>query len=220
VHYSKLLKKIAGIDHGFGTREGLPATCQPWLVKQIHSDHIFELATEGAIPQAHSVEADALLTQRAKVAIGIQTADCVPILLCDPKQRCVAAVHAGWRGTAHHIVTKVVQRMVAQRGSTASHVYAAIGPCIHAENYEVDEPVLLEMEKTYPITSDVMQPKGGGKYWLNLVAANRRSLLEAGISADHIDVLDYCTFEREDLFFSYRRSGPTAGRNISWIELV
>ncbi len=218
---SSLLAQFSAIRHGFSTKaDPLPIEPAPWLAKQIHSDQSIVLPTEQGIPSLQSLEADAVVTKQAGLSIAVQTADCVPILLVDLKAKCIAAVHAGWRGTAHHIVTKTIQGAMADLGVKPENISAAIGPCIHAQSYEVDDPVLEEMERTFSITSDVMQPKGDGKYWLDLVAANKRCLHEAGVPEMQVDVIDYCTFEHDELLHSFRREGPKAGRNISWIRLI
>ena len=217
---SELLATVDGIAHGFGTRDDAAShDPMPWRAKQVHSDTIYELAPTGDVPASDQVAADAIITGRRGQGIAVRTADCVPMLMVAPNISRVAAVHAGWKGTTLLIASQVVEAL-RQRGADVSQLKVAIGPCIQGSHYEVDEPVLQELEKTFPITSDIMQPKGEGKYWLDLAAANRHSLLEAGVDPAHIDVIDLCTFERDDLFYSYRRDGAGTGRNVSWIQLV
>ncbi len=199
---SRLLNQIPGIEHGFGTRDD--DFSDTWHAKQIHSDQIISLTEEGALVPSGTIEADAIITRRCGQAIGIQTADCVPILIVSPETEMIAAVHAGWRGTAASIVSKVVDELVGE-GCSRPDIHVAIGPCISEKNYEVGD----EVGKLF-----------GGVSHLDLLATNRQQLIDAGVLPEHIDLIELCTFDRADLFYSYRRDGNGTGRNISWIKLL
>lgn len=205
---SKLLKQIPQIQHGFGTKSSVPPPV--WRAKQIHSDRIVTLDGAGSLPPSESVEADAVITDRQNQAIAVQTADCVPILMVAPDVSCVAAVHAGWRGTAENIVEKVVSSLVEEKGADLDQIHVAIGPCISAQRYEVGEEVAQHF----------FGENHKGKYHLDLMGANQEQLLACGLLPGNIDIIDLCTFDRDDLFYSYRRDGEGTGRQISWIELL
>lgn len=218
--FSPLLNQIECIQHGFGTKKDVfDAGSKPWLAKQIHSDHIIELSEEGNVPLSEWVEADAIISARRGQPIGVQTADCLPMLVIAPDISHVAVIHAGWKGSAARITGKVIQRLI-HKNAKPNKIKISMGPCIQAKSYEVDDKVFREIDKTFEMTSDIVQPKGEGKYWLDLVAINRWCLLTAGVLPEHIDAIDLCTYVREDLFYSYRRDGEGTGRQVSWIELI
>lgn len=224
--HSSLLNQLDGIVHGFGTKES-SVPVEAWQAKQIHSDQIIELSGQ-SIPESGSVEGDAIVTALQAQPIAIRTADCVPILMVAPDVPYIAAVHAGWRGMAAQIINKVIAALVNEKGAKPEELRVAIGPCISAQRYEVDDEV-AKMFVGAPLAAPLidgasqgspLQSTGNGKYLLDLAQANRHCLLEDGVRPEHIDVIDLCTYEREDLFYSYRRDGDGTGRNISWIKLL
>lgn len=193
--------------------------------RQIHGDGIAQLddayfsQDEEIRPQQLS-EADALITDKPGIYVTVSTADCVPVLLYAPDRRAVAAVHAGWRGTVKSIVAKTVRRMVEAYGCDPSQIRAGIGPSIGPEAFEVGEEVvdafhaagadLSRLATRHPLT---------GKAHIDLWEANRLQLLEAGLSAAHVEVAGICTFAHSDQFFSARRLGVQCGRMWSGICL-
>ena len=204
-------------------------------LRQIHSDivHLFDT------PPATPCRGDASATNRPSLLLAVQTADCVPILLVDPKNRAVAAIHAGWRGTLQRIVGKAVGKMQMQFGTKPVELLAAIGPSIGGCCYEVGTEVASEFRSQFPNASEWfdelrtgdepnplewlnMQPPGHQpppkNVLLDLRKANRAQLLDAGLGAQHIVVSDLCTACRRDLFFSYREEGAT-GRLLSVIGI-
>jgi YfiH family protein len=197
---SRLLAAIGGLEHGFGTRHsGLTQEAMASL-KQIHSNRVLIAGRAGSLG-----EADALVTAVPGVAVSVRTADCIPILLADPRTGAVAAVHAGWRGTAARIAGETLERMRAEFGTRTEDVLAAIGPGIGECCYEVGPDVARQFGEAGPR--------------LNLAGLNRRQLEEAGVRPAHIDVISPCTF-CDDRFFSYRREGERAGRMISFIRRI
>lgn len=164
--------------------------------------------------------ADALITDIPMVCIGITTADCVPVLLYDPVKKVVAAVHAGWRGTILHIVSATVRNMTARFGSAPSDLYAAIGPSIGMEQFEIGDEVFASFRNSY---SDIdklsIRHAGTGKYHIDLWEANRIDLCDAGVLTEHIEIAGLCTRTYNDLFFSARALGMKSGRFISGIYL-
>jgi YfiH family protein len=164
----------------------------------------------------------------------------VPILLVDPKNRAVAAVHAGWRGTLKRIVTKAIGKMQMQFGCKPADMLAAIGPSIGGCCYEVGTEVASEFRSQFPNASDWFDELRTGEepnplQWLNMAPpghqprpknvlldlrkANRAQLLDAGLREQNIVVSDLCTACRRDLFFSYRKEAGTTGRLMSVIGI-
>ena len=135
-------------------------------------------------------------------------ADCVPILLADPRTGAYAVVHGGWRGSVGGIVRKTVNVMQREMHVAPQNLRAAIGPCIGGCCYEVDDAV-----RDQALAYDrFFKPQGGGKYLLDLAALNRQQLLNAGLEFDHISVAGVCTYENVELFCSYRAEHGKTGR--------
>ncbi|MGA3202438.1 MAG: peptidoglycan editing factor PgeF [Bryobacteraceae bacterium] len=196
---SALLAPIPWVQHGFGTRHSV---CEVISLKQIHSDRVLVADRPGVVG-----EGDAAVTNRPDLAISIRTADCYPILLADARNRAVAAVHAGWRGTATQIVRKTVEKMSAEFGTSPADVHAAIGPGIGACCYEVGPEVARyfgSSERTH----------------LDLASENRKQLEAAGVPSSNIEALGVCTFCDAERFFSYRRDKENPGRMTSFIQIT
>ncbi len=197
--YSSLLTQLKWLDHGFGTRaDAVPQESMASL-KQIHSGIVLlgdQIGCAG--------EGDALVTALAGVPVSVRTADCYPVLLADDRNRAVAAVHAGWRGTAAHIVIRTLEEMHRLFGTVSADVYAAIGPGIGACCYEVGTDVARKFGAEH-----------AGR--IDLAAINRSQLLDAGVAELRIDVLGGCTKCDAHLFHSYRRDQFAAGRMVSYI---
>lgn len=186
------------LAHGFGTRHAqLPA--QLTTLKQIHSATcVFAEGRTGALGQG-----DALLDSTPGSTLAIKTADCLPILLVDERLRTVAAVHAGWRGTVAGIAQQAVAALGERFGSSPASMHAALGPAIGKCCYEVGPEVASHFGEQ-------------GRAHVDLVEANRRQLLAAGLPAAHIYTADLCTMCRPDEFHSYRRDREAAGRMYSF----
>jgi len=203
---------------------------------QFHSDGILHFETAPTEP----ARGDAAVTKSAGLLLAVQTADCVPILLVDPKNRAVAAVHAGWRGTLARIVEKAIGRMQMQFGSKAADLLAAIGPAIGGCCYEVGTEVaaafsgqfadaaeffdeLRTGDEPNPLQWMNMMPPGHQpppkKVLLDLRKANRAQLEAAGVPAKNIFASDLCTGCRRDLLFSYRKEGAESGRMMAVIGI-
>lgn len=196
---SPLLTELKWLDHGFGTRaDAVPQESMASL-KQIHSGVVLLGEQIGC-----AGEGDALVTSLAGVPLSVRTADCYPILLADERNHAVAAVHAGWRGTAAQIVIRTLEEMHRLYGTEAADAYAAIGPGIGECCYEVGADVARQFG---------LEPAGR----IDLAAINRRQLLDAGVAEHRIDVLGGCTKCDAYLFHSYRRDHLAAGRMVSYI---
>ena len=198
---SSLLKNLDWLEHGFGTRESNPDQAGMASVKQIHSAVAFVAQEPGSIG-----EGDALLTRTPGVAVSVRTADCFPILLADPETRAVAAIHAGWRGTAASIVGTTLARMRSEFGTDPGNVLAAIGPGIGQCCYEVG----IDVAKQFG-----MEQAGR----LDLAVENRTQLIGAGVPPAGIELVGGCTFCNPAQFYSWRRDRERAGRMVSFIKL-
>lgn len=176
------------------------------------------VAVVGAADAGQPVDGvDGLVTTDPAVVLAVHAADCAPLLLADPRHRIVAAVHAGWRGTAAGIAVEAVTVMVDRFDCRPEDLLVAIGPAIGPCHYEVDEPV-MDLMRRWPWWEGVATPNGRGRWQLDLQAANRRQLVDAGVQTDRIRVNDLCTYHRPDLFFSHRRDRVT-GRMAALIAL-
>lgn len=191
-----------------------PASEPPCSVtlRQVHSADIQRADTLAD----RAAEGDALISGQIGLSIGVRSADCVPILLLDTGTHSVAAVHAGWRGSAGQIVERTVAQLAAQFGSDPNDIYAAIGPCIRPCCYQVSRNVAELFTTWFPD----LEPEPDGKVMLDLAAANRKQLLSAGVSSDHILDSGFCTFCDSASFFSYRREPEDPGRMLSAIARI
>jgi YfiH family protein len=199
---SSILDQLRWLEHGFGTRTSVVDQDSMASLKQIHSSVVFAADGVGC-----AGEGDALVTREPGLAVSIRTADCFPILLADPITRSVAAIHAGWRGTAASVVLTSLGHMKSDFGTDPRDVYAAIGPGIGPCCYEVG----LEVAERFG--------KGEAGH-LDLAAENRSQLIAAGLHPDHIDAVRGCTFCNPAQFFSWRRDQDRAGRMISFIRAI
>ncbi len=201
-------------------------------LRQVHSDIIRVVDS----PLESPLVGDGLITATPGLLLAIQTADCLPIILVDPKRRAVGVFHAGWRGTVQRIVEKGVGEMRRCFGSRARDLKVAIGPGIHGCCYEVGLEVREKFEsqfayaaklfrvveesdpvrEKYPMLFLTARAPGHGelpkKIFLDLVQANRQQLLAAGVPTKNIEVSPLCTNCRTDLLFSYRAEKGKTGR--------
>jgi YfiH family protein len=177
------------------------------LLKQVHGCALARAPWEGR------PEADAALATEPGVLLGIETADCLPVLLVDPQRRAVAAAHAGWRGTVQG-AARVAARALVAAGSDPRALLAALGPNIGPCCYEVGEDVRAAFGEA---GARFFRPGPRGRPHLDVRAANRAQLEEEGLRPDRIVSVDECTFCRADLYHSYRRDAQAAGRMINFI---
>jgi len=163
------------------------------------------------------VIADAVITRQKSLLIGVQVADCVPILLCDPEKQVVGAVHAGWRGTAEAILKKTIHTFCDTFFSNSANILVAIGPSIRQCCYEVDGEVIRAV--SHATGNGAYFRTMGDKFCLDLASANKMQALNVGVSEDNIWVSDECTFCNPEKFFSYRFAKGSAGRQAGFIGL-
>ncbi|MGA3167414.1 MAG: peptidoglycan editing factor PgeF [Terriglobia bacterium] len=228
-------------------------------VRQVHSSHAFVVAAGGTgqpeyrlcgVPSAERAATgppagDALMTAEAGLLLTVRIADCLPVLLVDPKQRAVAAVHAGWRGALERVIEKAVGDMRLAFGSDPQQLLAVLGPSIHACCYEVGEEVVEAFDgrfappapffRTLPHRPEAATdrhailflsahppghaPEQVPAAHLDLVAVAQHQLTSAGVAPSRISVADYCTACRTDLFFSHRKEGGRTGRQMAAIGI-
>jgi YfiH family protein len=186
-------------------------------VNQVHGERIVNVDDHN-YRSVKTVQADAMITNISEFAIGVETADCVPLLLVDPEIPAVGAIHAGWRSTAKKIVEKAVKKMGDKFGSDPSRMIVAIGPAIGPECYEVDEPVMGPVREAFSFWMNVASTRGSNKWSLDLVRLNRMALVQAGLDEKNIHSIGMCTSCRKDLFYSFRAEGRT-GRMLSVIMI-
>ncbi len=200
----------AGVRHGFGLRSS-PVFAAVRRPRQVHGARVVCADEEGDLG-----EADAALATRPRVAVGVITADCVPVLVS--AGGAVAAVHAGWRGLAGGVIPRALEAL--RERAPGSGPVAAIGPCIGACCYEVDGPVLDALRLRFGSALDgALTPTRLGHARLDLPALARAALAATGIAPEAIGGLPgACTRCDAERFHSARRDGAAAGRLLSWIE--
>jgi len=208
-HPMEILAKL------FGLQQNQIAT-----VRQVHGDSIWVIdASQSPGPSGPEREADAIITNRAGMAITVQTADCLPIVIWDEVKEVVAAVHAGWRGSLNAIASKTVLTMRSSFGSDPKSLWVGIGPAIGPCCYEVNGPVLKPLRDRFEYWREVVIKKGNGKEMLDLAGLNVRQLTASGVSPERITVAGACTFCHPERFYSYRRDGNSSGRMINGIMI-
>jgi hypothetical protein len=153
------------------------------------------------------------------LALVVSTADCLPILIHDPVRKAVAAVHAGWRGTAKGITVQALGAMRAAYGTDPADCRAAIGPGIRRCCFEVDSVVTKAMAGALPSWEWHATANRAGHWLLDLAGINRALLTAAGLLDDRIEDVNLCTSCRSDLFFSHRAEKGRTGRMMNFILL-
>lgn len=183
-------------------------------LNQVHGNNVVLLEKPDKKPLSSlDFNGDAIITNQRGFALGILTADCLPILIHASLKGVVGAVHAGWRGTSLRIVQETLLAMEKVFDVKVDEVKVALGPSIGPCCYQVDDKVLKPMRKNL---TEKMVPVGNRM--LDLTRINHELLLEMGIQKESVECVNLCTSCREDLFFSYRRDGLT-GRQLSFIML-
>ncbi len=190
-----------------------------YFVKQVHGDRVFVLDDPALSPQkVEREEADALITHLTEMPIAVLTADCVPVIVYDPKQHVAGVIHAGRKGTQMSIVSKTVSMLSQVYGSRAEDVAMATGPAIGGCCYEVDEPCIGPFRNNYQEWESFVTPRSG-RFMLDLLKANEVDGLRAGILRENIHRFGECTSCHNDRWYSYRREGAT-GRIVSLAMLL
>jgi len=201
---------------------------------QIHSAAVLRIQTPRTARDSGFAEADGMMTNQPGILLAIQTADCIPILVADTKQRAVAGFHAGWRGTLQRIAEHGVEKMHLEFGSRPEDLVAAIGPGIGSCCYAVGTDVYDQFHSQFSCAAELFHLVNSAEeqhhpgnapdqqnpvLHLDLLEANRRQLLNAGLNADAIALVHQCTSCNTDRFFSYRAERGVTGRMLSVIGI-
>jgi polyphenol oxidase len=203
-----------------------------WRLDQVHGCRTFRVEAAAMAAGAALVSADAAVTTRTDAAVAVKAADCVPILMAHPAGA-VAAVHAGWRGTAAAIARHAAGELAAAAGGSTADIVAAIGPSIGPCCYEVGAEVretfearlrqgsgavnaVFDAADLHRWFAPIESPRATDR--LDLWQANRDQLLAAGVAPANVHVAGLCTATHNDWFWSYRREGATAGRLLAVIR--
>jgi YfiH family protein len=188
------------------------------LMRQVHGERICTIDGDGPPPECVP-ECDGLITARPGVALGVRTADCVPILFVDRVRRVIGVAHAGWRGTALGIASRMVGAFVGRFSSRVSDILIAIGPAIGPCCYQVDAPVHAAFSSRTDAGGCLQPCPEDDRWMLDLAHANRLQIEGQGVPAGNILPAGLCTACREELFFSHRASGGHTGRQINLLML-
>ncbi len=236
-----LVSSLIRVPHGFLGRKGgvssppydslntsfsvgddpLAVTDNLVRIAHIAGVHVDQLLTVNQVHGANVVhssmvtgetDADAVWTNVSGMAVGVRTADCVPLLIEDPKGR-VAAVHAGWRGVMAKIAARTIEQLIAQ-GGKVDEFRVAVGPCIQKCCFEVDGDLPARFSAEFG--ADVVHPAERGKARLDLPLAVLHTLENVGLTRAQIEVFPHCT-RCDSNFFSHRREKGTTGRQLSFI---
>jgi YfiH family protein len=188
-------------------------------VRQVHGDTIVRIDGGDASGDLET-PADGMISDAAGVILGSKTADCVPVLICDPKTKAFAAVHAGWRGTVRRITAKAVEKMIAEYRSDPKNMIAAIGPAASGRSYEVGREVIDAFKDNFAEAEHLFDPTREGHALIDLHLANAEQLHGAGLRKENIHVSPFCTMESPDLFFSYRIDGAKYGKTGRLLSVI
>ena len=212
---------LAGVPHGFSGRDPVasPIAGAPLvLARQVHGRAC--LTVDAPWPDDARPDADALVTARPGLVLGIVTADCAPVLLVDRAAGVAGAAHAGWRGALAGITDACLDAMVAL-GAQRGRIAAAVGPCIARASYEVDAPLIGAFTADDPANERFFSDTRPGRWLFDLEAYVGARLAAAGVT--RVDLMGLDTYAREADFHSFRRAThrgePTGGRQTSMIGL-
>lgn len=190
--------------------------------RQAHGSQVARVG-EGGLPVqgVATLDADAIWTTEPGLPVCVRVADCVPVLLWAEDVGAVAAVHAGWRGTALGVVRAAVRALAVGAGADPRHMRAAIGPAISADRYPVGPDVREALQRVQPPGDRgwMVAPEPGGGARVDLAAANASQIEAEGVPPASIDRAGICTASNPDLLYSYRRDGPRSGRQLGVIAL-
>lgn len=186
---------------------------------QVHGAVVLE-SSERSVAQVRAMEADALIARAAPRAVGVRTADCVPLLIGDRRTGAVAAVHAGWRGVVAGVAVAAVRALIASSGTASSgsrggDLVVAIGPHIRPDRFEVGDDVAEQIRGAALGAQVIVGRSPAGRPLLDLTRALRAQL--NGLGVEHIDDVGGCTLAEPERCFSYRRDGASSGRHLSVI---
>ncbi|MBS0185160.1 MAG: peptidoglycan editing factor PgeF [Proteobacteria bacterium] len=196
---SKNLSNFLNLEHGFLKKDQV-LTPTPYFLHQIHSNKIVTLDSIPSKP----IDADGMVTKKTHLALGLKTADCVPVLLYDPEASVIGALHAGWKGARQDICRNCILEM-EKLGSNRTHMIAALGPSISQESYEVGPEFWKDFHDENPENDKFFSPSGQKDHFLfDLKGYVVKKLQDEGIL--NIEVLPFNTYTSSHLFHSYRKA--------------
>jgi polyphenol oxidase len=207
VYRAERFDQFSWLQHGFGTRlsTGWPDATGLATAKQVHSDQVVKATRPG-----HFGPGDALISEQPGVTVAIRTADCLPVVIVDPRTRAVAAVHAGWRGVVAGIAPKAVEAMRSEFGSRVEDLEIAIGPGIGPCCFEVGPEVAVQFRAFFAERNDLE-----GRARVDLAETITRQLRRNGVTTSQISTSGLCSCCNPELFESYRRDRENAGRMVT-----
>lgn len=198
---------------------------------QVHGNQVYQVTEKDRGKGRASLRdvitnSDAIITDVPGVLLTSFYADCVPLYFYDPVNEVIALAHAGWKGTVQQIAAETVQAMTNAYGSNPKSLIAAIGPSIGSCCYEVDGPVITQVNElleglnlSEDMLSAMLKMNDNGKANINLKELNRQIMIKAGILPIYIEITKWCTGCRRDLFYSHRKEEGLTGRMASWIGI-
>ena len=191
---------------------------------QVHGDVIRTVSPDDVktdLFRPNSYECDGLITDKPGLTLTVFTADCIPVLLYDPVRRVIAAVHAGWRGTAQNIAGKAVKKMQADYGCRPEHILAAIGPGISRCCFETHADVPDAMTAALgDLAAPHIFPLDNGKFAVDLKEINAALITGCGVSADHVEISSDCTACLHETYWSHRVTQGQRGSQAAMIQLL
>ncbi|WP_373127793.1 peptidoglycan editing factor PgeF [Dielma fastidiosa] len=194
------------------------------FAQQTHSDHLIKVTNadsgRGSDDAANAIpDCDALYTKEKGIMLGVFHADCVPVLIYDPIQELICAIHAGWQGTVKEITGKAINYLKENEGVDPSQLLVYIGPAICQDNFEVGEEVVeLINNMSFDTSAFVYQNTETKKAYVDNKGLNREQCILAGVPYTNISVDKNCTYSNQENFFSYRRD-KNCGRHMSFIMM-
>ncbi len=177
---------------------------------QVHGTHVHVANAAGSVEGF-----DAQISNKPGVFLVASIADCTPILIYDTKNKAIAAIHAGWKGTVGGVVRNTLLKMQEKYETAGADCKAFIGACISYKNFEVNDDVAQHFDGSLKHFDADKQ-----KWFVDLKAANKAQLMAFGLKEENIEVSDYCTVENNDLFFSHRKEKGKTGRMMVVIGIV
>ena len=192
-----------------------------FVARQVHGADAVRVRAGDSLDDVAAIEADALYSDAAGVALGVTVADCVPALIADLRTGAIAAVHAGWRGTVAGVLPATVRRLVAELGARPGDLRVALGPAIGVCCFEVGDEVVAAVEQVVPDAAAAGVIRGGprGRGHVDLKKVNVLLLAAEGVPAASVDAGPECTSCQRERFFSYRRDQGQTGQAIGFISV-
>lgn len=186
---------------------------------QVHGDGV-KLVKTRRDAENDEEKFDALVSNLEDLLVGVKTADCVPVLIGDRKTRSFASIHAGWRGTSQSIALKAFEKMKNEFGSKPENLICAIGPAASGRNYEVGQEVIDIFVEKFSTGGKLFSETRKDHALIDLHLANKEQLLSIGVPEENISTAPFCTMERVDLFFSYRREKKLYGKTGRLLSVI